>query len=407
MKEINLLDFVEGDWYVKLDDKLIKDLINGSINKLGSRKNLSKYLRINDSAISRWLGRDKNRDTMPSYDNVKKLSRLNKIPLREIKKKILGIKSTSESNFLSITKLKLSPELVRSISFIIGDGDLGRTHVRFSNSDKLSVKSVLTDLINSFNLKVKPYFTLTYPRHFNQNEVKDSIKEWELELGYKINRVYEKHITSILGIPFKSKKEFVEVSFFSLTLPLIIKKILPIVKQESLRNKFLGIGYLQGIYSSEGSISYRKENQMRMIQLSMKNNEEVAYVSKLLDFLKIRNSGVKFFEKSNSWYITISGRENIERSFDIDIFGINSGRKLKLEEVIKGYQRYQVSPLNKDVRYLQIIKIIDRDIFDSFEISKKLNMSLIRTQILLKKGFDDGVWDRTWNGSKFLYEKNR
>src|SRR3989344_7319978 len=45
-------------------------------------------------------------------------------------------------------------------------------------------------------------------------------------------------------------------------------------------------------------------------------------------------------------------------------------------------------------------------IFNSLELSRKLNMSLIRTQVLLKKGFDKGMWIRNWNGIEFTYAKN-
>ena len=56
---------------------------------------------------------------------------------------------------------------------------------------------------------------------------------------------------------------------------------------------------------------------------------------------------------------------------------------------------------NKD-RFSQIKCILEQGIFNSLELSSKLNMSLIRTQVLLKKGFDKGMWIRRWNGIVML-----
>src|SRR3989344_2763424 len=316
-----------------------------------------------------------------------------------IDKDITGIKLNSGHNFLSLTSLKLSQELIRSVAFIIGDGDIGKRRVRFANSNKLAIKSILSDISKIFNLK-NPWIKLTYPRNSKKSKIIESVKEWETYLGYKINGVYEKHNTKIRGKPFKSKKEYVEVSFHSSTLSEIIIRILPILRKEILLNKSLSIAYLQGIYAAEGSITSREKNKLRVIQLNMKDKNEIIYIKKVLNLLNIRNSGERFDLGNNAWYINITGRKEIETCLDMDIFKINS------ERIINNYERYQVTPVKNKERFLQITSILNDGTFNSLQVSNALNMSLIRTQVLLKKGFDKGKWNRIWNGSEFIYEKD-
>ena len=171
-------------------------------------------------------------------------------------------------------------------------------------------------------------------------------------------------------------------------------------------NKSLSIAYLQGIYAAEGSITSREKNKLRVIQLNMKDKNEIIYIKKVLNLLNIRNSGERFDLGNNAWYINITGRKEIETCLDMDIFKINSERKIKLEKVINNYERYQVTPVKNKERFLQITSILNDGTFNSLQVSNALNMSLIRTQVLLKKGFDKGKWNRIWNGSEFIYEKD-
>jgi len=402
MNKINLLELIDDSWYIDLDKSLLNNLIERSKEKFGSQLALSRCLRINNTIISRWQGKVKNKNTKPTYKNLKKLSELNNI---SIDKHITGIKLNNGHNFLSPISLELSPELVRSISFIIGDGNIDKKGVRFANSNKLAVKSVLLDLSKIFRLK-EPWISLTYPQNSKKSEVIGLVKSWEYYLGHKMRGVYEKHNTKIKEKPFKSKKEFVEVSFHSSTLSEIVKRILPKLRKEILLNKSLSIVYLQGIYAAEGSITSREKNKLRVIQLNMKDKSEIIYIKKVLDLINIRNSGEKFDLGNNTWYINITGRKELEKCFNIDIFKIHSERKQKLKEVISDYERYQVSPMKNKDRFSQIKCILEQGIFNSLELSSKLNMSLIRTQVLLKKGFDKGMWIRRWNGIEFTYEKN-
>ena len=402
MDKINLLELIDDNWYVDIDKNILNKLIEKSKEKLGSLRAVSEYFKINISTISRWQGKVKNKNTKPSYKNIKKLAELGNTP---IDKDITGIKLNSGHNFLSLTSLKLSQELIRSVAFIIGDGDIGKRRVRFANSNKLAIKSILSDISKIFNLK-NPWIKLTYPRNSKKSKIIESVKEWETYLGYKINGVYEKHNTKIRGKPFKSKKEYVEVSFHSSTLSEIIIRILPILRKEIMLNKSLSIAYLQGIYAAEGSITSREKNKLRVIQLNMKDKNEIIYIKKVLNLLNIRNSGERFDLGNNAWYINITGRKEIETCLDMDIFKINSERKIKLEKVINNYERYQVTPVKNKERFLQITSILNDGTFNSLQVSNALNMSLIRTQVLLKKGFDKGKWNRIWNGSEFIYEKD-
>lgn len=406
MKKINLLELIEDNWYVDIDKEFLNELIKKSKGKLGNFSRISKYLGVNDGSILRWLGKVEEKDTRPSYKNIKLLARLNNVPLSIINSKILGFKIGREHNFLRLKNLELNENLVRSLAFIIGDGSIEENQIRFSNSDESTVKNILSDLTNSFNLRNKPWIKLIFPRDSNKKEVNDLVNKWEYLLGYRIDGVYKKHITEIRGIPFHSIKDFVELSFYSKTLPIIIRRILPVVRKESLKNKVLAIAYLQGIYVAEGSISYRTKNSWRAIQLNMRDKSEVFFIKELLDRLEIMNSGVKLYKKTNAWYLIITGRSNIQKCFDIDLFKINSKRKNKLEEVINNYKRNQVPPMKNEERFLRIREILSYAVSNSLEISNKLGMSLIRTQVLLKKGFDRGVWNRIWDGNEFVYEKN-
>ena len=402
MNKINLLELIDDNWYVDIDKDILNKLIKKSKKKLGSLLALSRYLKINDSTIHRWLGEVKNKNTKPSYKNLKKLAELNNLL---IEKHITGIKLNNGHNFLGLTSLELSQELIRSIAFIIGDGDIDKKRVRFANSNKLAIKSVLFDMSKVFNLK-NPWTKLTYPRDSKKYKIMGLVNDWESYLGYKMNGVYEKHNTKIKEKQFKSKKEYVEITFHSSTLSEILKRILPILRKEILFNKSLSIAYLQGIYAAEGSITSREKNKLRVIQLNMKDKNEIIYIKKVLNLLNIRNSGERFVLGNNAWYINITGRKEIEKCFNINLFKINSERKQKLKEVINNYERYQVSPMKNKYRFFQIKNILEQGSFSSLELSNKLNMSLIRTQVLLKKGFDKEMWNRNWNGVEFTYEKN-
>src|SRR3989344_1511698 len=171
MDKINLLELIDDNWYVDIDKNILNKLIEKSKGKV------------------------KNKNTKPSYKNIKKLAELGNTP---IDKDITGIKLNSGHNFQSLTSLKLSQELIRSVAFIIGDGDIGKRRVRFANSNKLAIKSILSDISKIFNLK-NPWIKLTYPRNSKKSKIIESVKEWETYLGYKINGVYEKHNTKIRG----------------------------------------------------------------------------------------------------------------------------------------------------------------------------------------------------------------
>lgn len=407
MKKINLLKLIDGSWYIDLDLKILHGLIIKSKDKLGSQLSIAKYLKIEPSTINRWLGKVKSKNTKPSYNNIKKLIKLNSLSIKETNKNIRGIKSGREHRFLNINCLDLNKKLVRSLAFIIGDGSIEKRRIRFSNSDKLVIKTILNDFIDSFNITKKPKITLTVPRHFSNKKTLNTIKDWEYYINKKIDKTKKKHLTNIKGKPFKSLKEYIEVSFTSPSLSKIVQKIIPIIKLESLKNNSLSISYLQGIYAAEGSVYHRKKNAMRAIQINMKNKDEIDYIVKLLNFINIKNSGLKHFNKQKTWYIYISGKKNIKKCEQISLFYINEKRKNKLKEIANNYQRRQSTHFKKKNRYTQIIEILHKyETINSYNLSKKLDISLIRTQVLLQRGFNENEWNRFWNGKELVYFKN-
>lgn len=403
MKEIDLINLANDKCYIDLETSFLRDLIMNSKLIFGSQLTLAKYCNLNNSAIYRWLGRDNTRVTKPSYGIIKKLAKLNKIQISNLNKRIKGIKFGKDKTFLDNRPIKITPELCRVIGFIKGDGNIGKKQIRFSNSDKLVVKSSLSDFINSFHWNKKPYLILTVPSNFDKRKTFAIRRDWENYLNLEIDRVYKKHKTFLKGHEFISKKEYVEVNFISLSLSILFKKIEFILKSVILNNKNLAIAYLQGIYAAEGSVYYNPKNRLRMIQLNMKNFNEVCYIVSLLNFLDIKNSGVRDTKKG-VWYVYISDRGNIEKCNDFGIFEINKYRKERLSELIKGYKRRQIRPLNKENRFLQIRESLERTRkVDSLILSNILKMSLNRMQVLLKKGFEKGKWERLWDGEKFIY----
>ena len=294
-------------------------------------------------------------------------------------------------------------KLIRTLSFIIGDGSIDKKQIRFSNSDKLVAKTILKDFRDFFRIKKSPSITLTVPRDFDEQKTSNKLDAWEDYLKYKISKVRKKHISYINGKEFISKKEYVEVSFISSKLYGVVSNYLSKIKEWALTDKKLTVAYLQGIYSAEGCISYSKFNRLRTIQIKMKDKEEIFFITKLLNFLGINNSGMKSF-KDGSYFIYITNRENIKKCYEIDIFRINQKRKDKLKEVLNNYQRIQVASHFKEDRYSQIISLLGNEKnINSHNLSRQLNMSLCRTQVLLQNGFNERKWDRLWNGEEFLY----
>lgn len=409
MKKINLLDlFKEEDLYVLLDKRFLDFLVTNSKEKLGSQFAITKYLKISSSNIDRWLGKDKFRDTKPRYKDILTLAKLNGIKIDEVNKEIKGIRLAKERKFLSIKHLRIDNLIVRTIAFIIGDGSIENGRIRFSNSEKSIIKVVLNDLINCFAIK-EFYVTLVVPKYFDKGLILEKIREWENYLSIRINKIYIKHETSIDGKPFISVKEYVEVALISKTISTIINKILYLIKEESLNDKTLATSYLQGIYAAEGSASYSNKNRLRTVQLKMRDEKEVEYIVMLLNKIGIGNSGLKYYPQSHgAWHVYITGKDNIEKCNKIDLFTINQSRKNKLQELVNSYQRRQSKHIEKIGRYNQVIKTLAKyAVINSLNLSKELDLSLVRTQILLQMGFKEGFWDRFWNGKEFLYTINK
>jgi hypothetical protein len=233
----------------------------------------------------------------------------------------------SNSEWLSVPEvIKITPELTKALGIYYAEGDKSdkRWHTRFSNSD-ISVILEGMNLFNALGLgkhQIKGYIK-TYNLSISDEEL---IKYWSENTGIpkenfiKIARYVSKNKYERKRKP-PSAHGRIEVYYSSVVLRDIIDNLLKTVKYLSLRNREIGVNFLKGLISGEGSVKLHK-NKLRELRIASCDKKEQMFIRKLLKFLNIEPSNASY-----KFYIAISGSQNLKKMKDIDAFQIHPEKR--------------------------------------------------------------------------------
>lgn len=394
--KINISREVPKSWYIKIDKKYLTDIIEKAIKKFTKSYQFYNYLDTDCTAVKRWLGIYR-KSAFPTLEQIEKLVQISSIDMSDVYSHVEGFKIGRGGRFLVIKEVEIDESFIRNIGLIIGDGCITNTTVRISSSEPKIIKSFIDFLKNLKCNNIGIYLTIIKSRDAFKLK-----KVWSRTLKTDITAVYKKPITTIRGKIFRTRKECVEIFLSSKSLAFMLKYLLPKLREIILHNKQLQKAYLQGIFSAEGSVTYREKNNYRVVQIDMRNEEEIKFISKVLPNFNISFCGPK--EYNGMWYIHITNQQNLRKLVQLDIFTLHPVRKIKLENVLQMYKIDQVIRKEKEKRFFQIGRILESSRKTAEEVSQQIKISLCRTQVLLKDGYDKGLWKRMRkNGYKSSY----
>lgn len=401
----NKIDFInnlQNEHYIDVNKSFLKKLIEQSYKKFKRKGDLYQFLNTSSTIIKRWIG-EYDKKTSIKFYQYKKLVSLLGIKRNQVLNNIKGFKTNKGGRFIKLKFIEINLHLSRLIGFILGDGCIRKGNIQISNTE-ISVIKYILKYFNMLGLNYLVRLMLIVPKNYSNKQLEKAKNKWCKILTRKINYVYRKHDSKIRNKEVIFKKEYIELSVVSSSLARIFKKLIPKIKKYILENIELQKAYLQGIYAAEGSIISSDKNRLRQISINMKNEKEIIYIQRLLDNLAIYNSGVKKYKQENIWYISITNYHNLKKSKNIDLFLIHESRKKRLVKILNNYQRIQTISKNREFRYHQIKSLIQKHKeLSSIELTKKLDTSLCRTQVLLKNGWINHLWSRKWNGNEFIY----
>lgn len=401
----NRIDFINNlqkEYYIDVNKSYLNRLIKQSYKKFKRKGDLCRFLNTDCGTIKRWIG-EYDKKTAIKFYQYKKLISLLGIKRNRALNDIKGFKTNKGGRFIKLKFIKINLHLSRLIGFILGDGSVGKRSIRMSNTE-ISIIQYTLKYLSILGLDYLIKLMLVIPKNYSDKQLEKSKNKWYGILKRKINYVYRKHDSKINNKESVFKKEYIELSVESSSLARIFKKLIPKIKEYILKDIRLQKAYLQGIYAAEGSITSSDKNRLRQIFILMKNEKEIEYIQKLLDNLGIFNSGVKKYKKENVWYISITNYHNLKKLKSMDLFLIHESKKKKLIKILDNYQRTQTISKNREFRYHQIKSLIQKHKkLSSIELTKKLDTSLCRTQVLLRDGWINHLWSRKWNGNEFIY----
>ena len=314
------------------------------------------------------------------------------LPLEKIETNIKAVKKKRESNFVVFNPLiQIDADFVRVLAFVKGDGSFNEKRISAYNTVSEPLKA-FTEFVSKLGCRDMIYVYVTVPAS-NAAIFGELQGKWSNALGIPRNRisVFERKNKLIRGKSFRSEKECVEVFCPSDTLAHIVGKIDDMAKELLPLSKEFQKAYLQGIFSAEGSVTWNKRTGYRAVNIGMKDEKEIERIAQLL-----YNFGVSYTKgiSNGTSYITITNKRNLDKLNSLDIFELQPFRASKLRKLLGGYQRTQTISCRLEKRIFQIKQILEREASLPDEIAQLLDLSLNRSQEILKLGFDKGLWKR-------------
>lgn len=268
--------------------------------------------------------------------------------------------------------MKIDGDLVKGVAYYIGDG-------RSATPRSLSTVNQNTDTIIFFLNWLKNYFNISLEK--TKIKIKMNTKEFNEE---KIKESYSKKLKikkeNITSVSIKEKfkphhKIVIDVWAHNSKAKRKFDSLIPIVKSKCLKSKKLAIEYIKGIMAAEGSPKYHIKSGSRSVHLKMKNKPEIRYLYNLLtNVIKIRCSILEA-KKEGMWLITISGFNELNKLYKLNIFEIESDKKDRLKKIIESYKRMHVKVGDVNKFYLEKLNFYNR------KLNKRLTAPELATLI--------------------------
>lgn len=350
--EISLSDLPSNKFYVKLEGRFLKDIINRIKKRYGSCRRFYIKLNIAESSFYTWL----KKRTYP-LSVLLKFCKLINVSSQVIQRNIIELRSRPyPSNGGGISSpifpkfpIKLSLELTRLIAHMLGDGCIiinKRGHYNFQYYNK--------------------------SKHLREMFKDDSKKVFgNLHIHEAINK----------GVPYIFLPAPVTIIFLHLVKDFHSKaSILPkFIKTASLKIKR---EFLKCIFDDEASVKFRKNE--RQIEFALSNKPFVNDIKSLLNEFGIKTSKIlERIDKKGRYkaYFYIRNYHNIFK-FWKSIGFYHPQKQEKLEKIIKFSRRKSYA--HGETKKL-ILNLLEEKPLSIFELSQKLERSTININAFVRK----------------------
>lgn len=334
---IDNYDLIKGNENSRV---IIKDGLRKEIDRnLNENEiiNLSQRMKISPISLKRKIENKKGY----SFLIRELISILSYIDIEDckLKKNIEFFKIGHCAKWIRPFKTSIDKDFVAGIGYYIGDGRT-KTNRGLStvNKDAKIAKFFINWLIKYFDVNIldMKIYIKTNKEYQNKRIIRRKYS--------KLIGIDEKCITSISKKynARKNHKNLIEVYINRVILKNILNSLVPKVKEICLEDKELAIAYVRGLMAAEGCPRHNRESGSRNVFIKMKNKKEIEFAYFLLNnVIHIKTSNILFSKQDEEWLITISGIYELEKLHKIDIFGMNSERAVKFDNIMSSYKRKQ------------------------------------------------------------------
>ncbi|MAG46969.1 hypothetical protein CL617_00045 [archaeon] len=322
---------------VFLKKSFVTFLRNRSMEKFGSIYKLAKNLDMKTnksyySPIQRYLTSYKYRTSVPIH-LLLKIVKLLDIPKSEIYNNIEYFQSWTGKKIYVPRYLKLDEDFIYGIGLYLGEGknsDKMKQRIGIANSKKEIVKFSIYWFTKYFNINEKDLrFCTISPNSCNNEDLKINLKR---DLKIKSNNFS-------MGNREKTNVSTIQVYYDS----VIIRNLIDWLKENTiplcLKDKKLGIRFLQGIMDGEGSVNISNIKRSVRLVLEMKNQ----FVLNVIEYILYSHGIDTNRPKSNKNLIYTQTRDYFKLN-EIKPFRYNLKNKRKFskgEKIIKRLQTFK------------------------------------------------------------------
>ena len=294
------------------------------------------------------------------------------------------------------------------LGFILGDGSIigTRTDVSFINTEPICITRTLDNFLVVFNLQKTNFrYYLSIPTNQLENI---SLSFWQGILGSLPIRITKY---------YRTKKELLTVRIYNKKIKDKIKSGINKILDGTEENRQVLLGFLRGFFAAEGAIipgKIRKEVP-NSIQFPQKGTRIPIVICNILKSFQIEGRVVIKQKKADYYCVNITGFENYERLFQLNICSLHpeKDKKIKL-----GLNSYKMRSTRKLVLPKKLLNALSRRPMTRTEINNFLKPFVKSTNSMLyqKKGYlvknklinrettTSGIilWKVTENGLEFL-----
>jgi len=388
--KIGLSKFLSENLSVSLDPDFRSQLFESAVAVKGSVASIARHIGVHPCSVRRW----RNGISFPKLTFLKKVADVAGVSEEEVYKNIVSVTAKRKSNAIPfVRELVVDEEFTEWFGLWKGDGCIRKAlyDVAFSNEDPELHRFFMRMLQERFGFSKHLFYVSLRVPDSVQVDVQRLRVSWSKELELPLNRVknYTKPSLGIVADLFAS----------SAALAWLLKALEgPLEKTIEKSSAEIKRAYLRGYYAAEGSVDTRNHG----IMISGKNFEELLFISRLLNSIKIQHR-FHFYDTFGqirvvSWQI---------REFQKLVgFGVNKKRQRALEKLVRSHEQHR---LPQELRLAQIYKesTHQKDVTIS-RLMKRLNLSHERVRGLLHVLVDQRILcvDKRRRSHKFYLVNN-